>query len=69
MSQAGPDPSAANLRELMERMGHASSRAVLFYLHSTRTGSTHSPRRSPVEHARTSMQQDRAARVWRARNW
>jgi integrase len=25
----------ANLRELMERMGHASSRAALIYLHST----------------------------------
>ncbi len=30
MAEAG-----ANLRELMERMGHASSRAALIYLHST----------------------------------
>jgi integrase len=27
--------AGANLRELMERMGHASSRAALIYLHST----------------------------------
>jgi integrase len=27
--------AGANLRELMERMGHSSSRAVLIYLHST----------------------------------
>ena len=30
MAEAG-----ANLRELMERMGHASSRAALIFLHST----------------------------------
>lgn len=30
MAEAG-----ANLRELMEHMGHASSRAALIYLHST----------------------------------
>jgi hypothetical protein len=27
--------AGANLRELLERMGHASSRAALIYLHST----------------------------------
>jgi hypothetical protein len=27
--------AGANLRELMERMGHSSSRAELIYLHST----------------------------------
>ena len=27
--------AGANLRELMERMGHASTRAALIYLHST----------------------------------
>ena len=27
--------AGANLRELMERMGHSSSRAALIYLHST----------------------------------
>lgn len=27
--------AGASLRELMERMGHASSRAALIYLHST----------------------------------
>jgi hypothetical protein len=27
--------TGANLRELMERMGHASSRAALIYPHST----------------------------------
>jgi hypothetical protein len=27
--------AGANLRELIERMGHASSRAALIYLHST----------------------------------
>lgn len=27
--------AGANLRELMERMGHASARAAMIYLHST----------------------------------
>lgn len=27
--------AGANLRELMERMGHATSRAAMIYLHST----------------------------------
>jgi hypothetical protein len=30
--------SGANLRELMERMGHSSTRAALFYLHGSRNG-------------------------------
>lgn len=28
-------PGGVNLRELMERMGHSTSRAALIYLHST----------------------------------
>ena len=30
--------SGANLRELMERMGHSSTRAALTYLHASRSG-------------------------------
>jgi integrase len=30
--------SGANLRELMERMGHSTTRAALIYLHSSRRG-------------------------------
>jgi Phage integrase family len=30
--------SGANLRELMERMGHSSTRAALIYLHGSRSG-------------------------------
>jgi integrase len=30
--------SGANLRELMERMGHSSTRAALIYLHAARDG-------------------------------
>jgi integrase len=30
--------SGANLRELMERMGHSSTRAALVYLHGSRSG-------------------------------
>jgi integrase len=30
--------SGANLRELMERMGHSSTRAALIYLHASRSG-------------------------------
>jgi integrase len=30
--------SGANLRELMDRMGHSSTRAALIYLHATRRG-------------------------------
>lgn len=30
--------SGANLRELMEQMGHSSTRAALIYLHGSRSG-------------------------------
>ena len=54
----------ANLRELMERMGHDSSRAALIYLHST------NDRQRTLAHAvadrtRSELGAERAlARVW-----
>ena len=50
-----------NLRELMERMGHASSRAALIYLHST------NDRQRTLAHAvadQNSARGVRVARVW-----
>jgi hypothetical protein len=37
--------AGANLRELMQRMGHASSRAALIYLHPTPDRQRTSPTR------------------------
>lgn len=34
----GRQERGANLRELMERMGHSSTRAALIYLHAARDG-------------------------------
>jgi hypothetical protein len=35
----GPGRPGANLRELMERMGHSSMRAALIYMHATQEAS------------------------------
>jgi hypothetical protein len=53
VSEAG-----ANLRELMERMGHTSTRAALIYLHST-SERQHTLADTVGKLARTQMRQAR----------
>jgi hypothetical protein len=48
--------AGASLRELMERMGHASSRAALIYLHST-----DDRQRTPAEAVSQRAKRDRDA--------
>ncbi len=50
--------AGANLRELMERMGHSSSRAALIYLHSTQDR-----QRALAEAVAARTRQDLAGRI------
>jgi integrase len=60
--------AGASLRELMDRMGHSSTRAALIYQHSSDEGSGSLPMRSarpPGRHC--SRQRHHLARTWHAR--
>jgi hypothetical protein len=62
--------AGANLRELMERMGHSSSRAALIYLHSTsdrqrQLAETVAVRVQSELSKPDNQETNRLARVWR----
>ena len=56
--------AGANLRELMERMGHSTSRAALVYLHST-NGRPRELAEAVAARARSEL--DPVARMWHDR--